>query len=62
MAAAAEGRRFCGIEKNADVHLFKKDAIDYVALAEKRILAARNSLGSMAMMPVTGFKSYRIDE
>lgn len=39
VAAAAEGRRFCGIEKNEDVHLFKKHAIDYLALAEQRLHA-----------------------
>ena len=39
VAAAAEGRRFCGIEKNEDVHLFKKHAIDYLALAEQRLQA-----------------------
>jgi site-specific DNA-methyltransferase (adenine-specific) len=40
VAAAAEDRCFCGIEKNADVHLFKRDAIDYVALAEARVVDA----------------------
>lgn len=39
VAAAMEGRRFCGIERNEDVHLFKKDAIDYLALAEQRLQA-----------------------
>lgn len=38
VAAALEGRAFCGIEKNEDVHLFKKDAIDYLDVAYGRIL------------------------
>ncbi len=38
IAAALEGRSFCGIEKNEDVHLFKKDAIDYVEVAQRRLL------------------------
>lgn len=37
VAAALEGRDFCGIEKNEDVHLFKKDAIDYIDVALKRL-------------------------
>lgn len=38
VAAALEGRDFCGIEKNEDVHLFKKDAIDYIDVAHQRLL------------------------
>ena len=37
VAAAVEQRHFCGIEKNADVHLFKRDAIDYVQLCHNRL-------------------------
>ncbi|XVN41846.1 MAG: DNA methyltransferase [Rickettsia endosymbiont of Argas persicus] len=37
VAAALEKRLFCGIEKNEDVHLFKKDAIDYVKIAQERL-------------------------
>lgn len=44
VAAVLEGRDFCGIEKNEDVHLFKKDAIDYIDVAYKRISEA-SSLG-----------------
>lgn len=39
VAAALEGRSFCGIEKNEDVHLFKKDAIDYINVAHQRLLS-----------------------
>jgi site-specific DNA-methyltransferase (adenine-specific)/modification methylase len=38
LGAALEGRKFCGIEKNEDVHMFKKDAIDYISVAEQRLL------------------------
>lgn len=37
VAAAMEGRDFCGIEKNKDVHLFKKDVIDYIDVAHQRL-------------------------
>lgn len=37
VAAALEGRSFCGIEKNEDVHLFKRDAVDYLEVAQERI-------------------------
>lgn len=38
VAAALEGREFCGIEKNEDVHLFKKHAIDYLDVAYNRLI------------------------
>ena len=38
VGAALEGRKFCGIEKNEDVHMFKKDAIDYINVAHSRLL------------------------
>ncbi len=37
VAAATEGRRFVGIEKNEDVHLFKRNSIDYVGVARMRL-------------------------
>lgn len=37
VAAVLEGRDFCGIEKNEDVHLFKKNAIDYISIAKQRL-------------------------
>lgn len=40
VAAALEGRDFCGIEKNKNVNLFKKEAIDYVGLAYNRLIEA----------------------
>ncbi|MBI3986102.1 MAG: site-specific DNA-methyltransferase [Lentisphaerae bacterium] len=37
VAAAREGRRFVGIEKNEAVHLFKRKGIDYVGVARMRL-------------------------
>ena len=37
VAAAMENRKFIGIERNEQVHLFKNDQIDYVALAGERL-------------------------
>jgi site-specific DNA-methyltransferase (adenine-specific)/modification methylase len=40
VAAALEGRDFCGIEKNEKVHLFKKNTIDYIDVAFQRLIEA----------------------
>ncbi len=45
VAALLEGRRFCGIEKNEDVQLFKRQHIDYFDLATQRLAAAWLTLG-----------------
>ena len=37
VAAALEGRRYIGIEKNEEVHLFKKERIDYMEVARQRL-------------------------
>ena len=37
VAAALEGRRFIGIEKNEEVHLFKEERIDYLKVARSRL-------------------------
>jgi len=37
VAAALEGRRFIGIEKNEEVHLFKEGRIDYIEVAKVRL-------------------------
>jgi site-specific DNA-methyltransferase (adenine-specific)/modification methylase len=37
VSAAIEGRRFIGIEKNEEVHLFKKKKIDYIEVAKQRL-------------------------
>ena len=38
VAAAAEGRRFIGIERNEQVALFKDGAVDYLSVARQRLL------------------------
>jgi len=44
VAALLEVRNFIGIEKNEDVALFKKDHIDYIAVAKQRLFEAWNTL------------------
>ena len=46
LAAHLEGRHFIGIEKNEDVHLFKKQPIDYIAVCKKRIAEADKAAAS----------------
>lgn len=40
VAAALEGRRYIGIEKNEDVYLHKKHRMDYIEICKKRLKAA----------------------
>lgn len=44
VAALLEGRNFIGIEKNEDVALFKKEEIDYIDVAKRRLYLAWESL------------------
>lgn len=44
VAALMEGRNFIGIEKNEDVALFKKDKINYIEVAKRRLYLAWESL------------------
>ena len=44
VAAAMEGRRFIGIEKNEEVHLFKQDRIDYIAVAQERLKEVEDTI------------------
>lgn len=37
LAAHLEDRHYCGIEKNEEVHLFKKKRIDYIAVIKERL-------------------------
>ena len=46
VAAAMEGRRYIGIEKNEEVHLFKKERIDYMAVAHERLEEVRQMFAS----------------
>jgi site-specific DNA-methyltransferase (adenine-specific) len=51
VSAAMEGRRFIGIEKNEEVHLFKEAKIDYVKVAQERLSEVEQSM--KRMVPVT---------
>ena len=44
VAALMEGRNFIGIEKNEDVALFKREEIDYIDVAKKRLFLAWDGL------------------
>lgn len=44
VAAALEGRRFIGIEKNKEVHLFKEERIDYIKVAKQRLAEVEASI------------------
>lgn len=44
VAAAMEGRRFIGIEKNQEVHLFKKRRINYIKVAEARLAEVEDAM------------------
>lgn len=44
VAAAMEGRGYIGIEKNEEVHLFKKERIDYMAVAHQRLEEVKQML------------------
>lgn len=44
VAAALEGRRFIGIEKNEEVHLFKEKRIDYITIAKERLEEVEQSM------------------
>ncbi len=52
VAALLEGRNFIGIEKNEDVALFKKDQIDYIEVARRRLLSAWQGLDGEARRTV----------
>lgn len=43
VAAALEGRNYIGIEKNEEVHLFKKKKIDYIKICKTRINKANGA-------------------
>lgn len=44
VAALMEGRNFIGIEKNENVALFKKEEIDYIDIAKRRLFLAWSKL------------------
>ena len=44
VAAALEGCRFIGIEKNEEVHLFKEQRIDYLEVAKMRLAEVKSAM------------------
>lgn len=51
VAAALEKRRFIGIEKNEEVHLFKENKIDYIKVAKGRLAEVETMLKSKQPLP-----------
>lgn len=51
VAAAYEGRRFIGIEKNEEVHLFKEHRIDYVRIAAERLAEVEATMRNNEPIP-----------
>jgi site-specific DNA-methyltransferase (adenine-specific)/modification methylase len=51
VAAALEGRRFIGIEKNEEVHLFKEKSIDYIKVAKQRLAEVKATMEAKQTLP-----------
>jgi site-specific DNA-methyltransferase (adenine-specific) len=51
VAAALEGRKFIGIEKNEEVHLFKEEKIDYIKVAKQRLAEVADAMKSKEPPP-----------
>lgn len=51
VAAALEGRRFIGIEKNQEVHLFKEARIDYIEVAKQRLAEVEEAMKKKQSAP-----------
>lgn len=51
VAAAYEGRRFIGIEKNEEVHLFKEQRIDYLRVAQERLAEVEAAMRKNEPLP-----------
>lgn len=52
VAAAMERRRYLGIEKNEEVHLFKKERIDYMAVAQERLKKVEHMIAKKEIPPI----------
>jgi site-specific DNA-methyltransferase (adenine-specific)/modification methylase len=52
VAAALESRRFIGIEKNEEVHLFKETRIDYLKVVKQRLAEIEPLLKSKQPPPL----------
>ncbi|WP_300601963.1 site-specific DNA-methyltransferase [Niabella sp.] len=51
VAAALEQRRFIGIEKNEEVHLFKEKQIDYIKVAKQRLAEVEDAIKNKQQTP-----------
>lgn len=51
VAAALEERRFIGIEKNEEVHLFKEKQIDYIKVAKERLAEVEAAIKAKTPAP-----------
>ncbi|MCD2424387.1 site-specific DNA-methyltransferase [Niabella pedocola] len=51
VAAALEQRRFIGIEKNEEVHLFKEKQIDYIKVATERLAEVEDAVKDKQQPP-----------
>lgn len=47
-----EGRNFIGIEKNENVALFKKDEINYIDVAKRRLFLAWKNLNKKKLQHI----------
>lgn len=51
VAAALEQRKFIGIERNEEVHLFKENIIDYISVAKERLAEVEQAFKSKKQPP-----------
>ncbi|MGC3973223.1 MAG: DNA methyltransferase [Nitrospira sp.] len=51
VAAATEQRKFIGIEKNQEVHLFKEEQIDYIKIAKQRLSEVEEAIKAKQLAP-----------
>ncbi len=51
VAAALEQRRFIGIEKNEEVHLFKESNVDYIQVAKERLAEVEKAFRNKEQPP-----------
>ncbi|PZR14735.1 MAG: site-specific DNA-methyltransferase [Flavobacterium psychrophilum] len=51
VAAALEGRKYIGIEKNEEVHLFKEQRIDYIEVAKQRLAEVEEAMKNKQAPP-----------
>ena len=51
VASALEGRRYIGIEKNEEVHLFKKQPVNYIEVAKLRLAEVKEKMDNDSELP-----------